>query len=1130
MDVYLLIEVGTGSTTSGPNFIDYIDYFTSKFQGFPEGIAFGFGIYSYSKEGPIVFKHMASFGSNITQLFKSTIQSQPLATSFNDFTLFETITKAASASLGFREGAFRTITLCGINDSVNSTNDTKLGFGSFSKVTKFVVGEKSGRWADLAYERIKSVSRTPLWIMVGAGLSAKNWKGMTFQSVANGITGTFNFTIENRCDSPAQPSSCIRPSNVELNILSITFNSIPSVLGSFQLGDGSTALEDTPYHPAQEYQFLPKANANGEVLLQYTVDDGCLSTKGTVKINIKPVNDIPTCQASTNYVSDIDTPVIIELKGEDVETASSAEYPSPTKFQFKPFAYAPSTYTNATFSYKVIDGISMSAGCNVAIRIGNIIPPVISAITPHYAHISSTSTITLTAFDFDTRGIEFHMESVSSTSQGGLLFDCLDNTKPIQARQLLSTPKTQYFDGISTNICYQAPSVLPTNPNDYVTVVFYAVNNQLYTSNQFSISISIVDRPNNHLPITSGNITVSTPKGTISQPFSISGLDTDTDDISHIKIKFSHPNSGDLILSDGSKDIVHLGGSPLTLQYRPDVGFVGNDSVEYWVIDPLGAISTPNFINVQVKSEDTPPSVSITPISIGQFDNETSLVVESQDHHTVETPVTCTVLVLPTRGSLMSDQSVLDIQSPVGDNLRYRLPTSAPISDYQATYTLRCCDGYQLCTDAIGEVNYKYINTPPEAIPSLVETIQGVNKQFTFSVKDEDNTTVTILLGSLPLFSVLTLTDGTEITTTLNNDLPTTLIYCPDPQYSNKDTPDGKDPLDQIVFYAVDKESLSSPAYAIVKFSVIPKIRPIFNGDSVFETPEDTNITFILGASASDISNNIEIIVTDLPSIPTGNLFYWTCPENSCLTPVSTGHKVSSNPQFTYFPPRYMNGDGLFTFSINMTSFGEVVKVDITINVTPVNNPPVIQFVIPKEPSFTMEMDSSQVIKWSAIDIDSGVHNLVSQVNYPSLGKLYEHDPDNKEGGYVGKLIPNEGDAITLLPLIEGNPIWLIVYVPEAGAHGQSYTSIGVKVKDDQGGETPITLFIPNIISSPTNNSNSKKSINITALVTGLIVGTTVLGAAIAYVVSKYRKSKSSTLTNNDNDIPLEETEVTSNP
>eukprot|EP01133_Synstelium_polycarpum_P009768 gene9768-11406_t len=387
VDIYLLIEVGTGSPTSAINYKSYIEYFIKKFQGYGEGVSFGF-----------------------VEEVKIAVE-QPIAQSFNPFKLFDTIYMAATSSLGWRSGSYHNLILLSVHDCENSTTSSMplkaydalrrksvsinvvsvesqpfpnfssiqqnyYYFGRFSEVSNFRTGEISGRWADKAYTPTPPTQTSMLSITIAG-----------FGEIL--INAQYNHPPVPRStpiwfyeDVPHRFSLISFVSDSDSNILTIEFPSLSLSNGVISLFDGSPCAPNTPYLSTQEYMFTPNGNIFGGSLLSYIVDDGCLTANGTLNIIVQARDDAPVCSpvpVSTN----INTPAIFSLVGSDSEDSTNLTvvldsldlvgkfgpftilpsdapaqinkaYPITTQFKFIQ-KVNPTSIAKATFTYRVND-------------------------------------------------------------------------------------------------------------------------------------------------------------------------------------------------------------------------------------------------------------------------------------------------------------------------------------------------------------------------------------------------------------------------------------------------------------------------------------------------------------------------------------------------------------------------------------------------------------------------------------------------------------------------------------------------------------------------------------------------------------------------------------------------------
>eukprot|EP01133_Synstelium_polycarpum_P007416 gene7416-8675_t len=885
-------------------------------------------------------------------------------------------------------------------------------------------------------------------------------------------------------------------SDIDLNILAISFPVTTFAgIGAISLGDGSPCVANTQYSSTQSFKFIPTLDYSGTISVEYSVSDGCAVTQSTLSFNVKPVNDRPTCNVISSTTSDI------TLNGNDVDdvqanlkvslgsvgthgnlvvlSSNIPAQPYPTSYPVSTkFLYTVDGFNDVTdsFTYTVKDSNgAVSDPCSVTLNIKHVnVAPTVSAqsltVKPN-----TQSIIKLNANDYDSTRVTFKLTSIKHRPVGqtdGKFVLCSSPNNELVGNPEKEVDLIANYASIS-DFCYMSPVSSVTVGSKYASLTFTATDDLLAVSNSFTVDVSVNGDRDNQPPVATPVALITLDQDTVSKSFVLTGTDADDLDKNNLKSYFSKPAKGSLELSSGTKVTTYpsTGNAPLTLKYRPNAGFVGTDTFTFYVVDTLGAASTPLTVTFSVLHVNHPPTISLSPYVFTQKLYPTNQVTPADiDIIGSSDVVTCKVLTLPTTGQLTNEMgTVLAVGSTI-TKYKSKEPTPSPRTAYNTKFSVNCCDKLNLCAQATGDINYTYENQPPKADSSNVVTDQAVDKTFTFIVDDETVSTVKIMLLKLPVNGVFKYLDGTVITAFENVLFSQTLIYSPDPKLSNTNTPGGEGPLDQVPFYSVDENGVQSTSSAMVSFSVTPKPPPVFEGNTEENTWEDTPLTFTLKAHAADFSNDIEVTVTDISGPSQGILHQRVCFEGAhdCMRQVNAGDVLATIERFEllYTPPKDQFGLKFFNFTFVMKSFDVMSPpINITINVEPINDPPEFHIISPEQ-YFGMPMNSTQVIQWSATDIDNDIYTLACQASIlPRRGAIYEYNPDNAKGGFIGAQITNDSHAFPSFN--ESMPYWTVVFVPIAGTSGQSYTSFGFFIDDNSGGLSPVNRYVPDV--SPIN-------------------------------------------------------------
>eukprot|EP01133_Synstelium_polycarpum_P008670 gene8670-10181_t len=1199
-DVYLLLEAGSGTDLGYYSYKNYINNFVSTFESYGDGASFGFGFYSYLASDAILFQHVNSIGTSIISDVKA--MKEPIPLTKNPALVFNSLKAAASYSVGWRNGAHRTMIICGVSDAVTSTpalvaetfnifkqrsimplflsNDGadlpnlsaafasnfgyfKIGsrvgsapisaswitdvFGLFTKATTgtvnaYVLSDTtpivSGPLVPTYDTSNGRIAKIPVNLLLPTPVPTSQSSSVTLAVIGFGVTTittlynhapiglAANVTLYE--DAPQSFTLSSYVSDSDSNVLTIRFPSVTTSLGQLQLGNGQPCASGFQYSSTQAFRFVPNANAIGSVVVPFIVEDGCAGAAPTnLNIVINPVNDLPTCSAFSASAT-IDSPALITLAGADIDDEASTlsvildslatastlgdltiassnaaavagtVYPIATQFKFKPTTN-PATTSSASFTFTIKDAAGgVSTRCTASVSIGhvNVAPTVTSSATVTVTpNAQDNSVLTLQASDVDSTSVTFVLSSIINrpvTNTDGKFVNCADNT-PITSSTTI--PAVNLVNGAaSTTICYLPPFAKPANGLNYASITFLAMDNEGLSSDQFTIVINVIGDRVNRPPVAIAVDAISLDQDTDSVSFTLDGTDPDIDDQGKLNSLFTTPANGVLLLASAPVTSSQ-GKAPLVLQYRPNPGFVGTDSFTFKVSDTFGATSDDKTVSFTVKFVNHAPTVLINSYTFTQINHPIQTVhVTDNDANSV---VSCKVTTLPTTGSLTDSADTVLKVGDVITTFKCLEPTPSPQTAFDTTFSVNCCDEFTLCASATGDIHYSYVNQPPQSLDSQVVTDQAVDKSFTFKVTDETASSVKILLASLPVHGQFKLADGTVVTS-INDKLEQTLIYSPDPKLSNADTPGGAGPLDQVSFYAVDSQGLQSQVAATVTFSVIPKPPPYYDGLQVLQTQEDTNLTFLLEAHAGDHSPNIYLTITEMSPVSQGYLMKWSCSEDGCMHRVVLDDTIANLGQFRlkYVPPQDKFGNQFFNFSFTMTS-NEITseKIYISIDVSPINDNPVFVPIDPPTNVVTMKMSTTQVIKFTATDVDNPITMLSPHIGgSPPRGKMYLYNASNPEGDYMGGEFGTHNVGWVFPPCTLEEPFFRFVYKPYPRQSGLAYDTISMYVQDYTGGLSVRFRYVIDVspVNAPpvitVNQTKFNVSVSTDLIITGVSV------------------------------------------
>jgi hypothetical protein len=473
--------------------------------------------------------------------------------------------------------------------------------------------------------------------------------------------------------------------------------------------------------------------------------------------------------------------------------------------------------------------------------------------------------------------------------------------------------------------------------------------------------------------------------------------------------------------------------STFPVTYRPNPNSVSDDGFSFYVQDPSGATSSARDVAITINNTNQPPTSADKTVTTAQ-DTQVSFSLSAFDPEGQTTTlelVSVPAGVSPASGSVSAPYS-FTYNPPAGQ-------FSVPDGSAFATMTFKAKDQLGLSSVATYTVTFivDRLKTPPTSQDETITTKQ--------------NTAASVVLqgnGRAPVVAVVDIPSGfkgtlysdaamtSAISTGFATDSSRTLYYMP-PQ-------DGVSIngaiFTQFYFKARDSDSLLSTSTYTVTVYVTPNN---FGGSKTINIDEDNVALITLTPTDSFTSTNANPLTGVLSAVNSGNgALYFCTSESACSsTAISGTPAIPANTKFVKFVPAANdNGSPYATFSYKLTDANTQIEAtyDVTINVIPVNDPPVI---IPdfKDREAT-PADTPLKLTYSGTDIDDAVETLVSVVTYfPQRGSLYR-----VVNGAQGTEITEADNVVTATT--PGK--FEVFFVPSAGSSGRNYATVAFAIQD----------------------------------------------------------------------------------
>ncbi|KGR35589.1 RTX toxin [Vibrio campbellii] len=733
-------------------------------------------------------------------------------------------------------------------------------------------------------------------------------------------------------DTPVTINVLPNDTDIDGDTLTIVNASVPADQGTVEIVDGKLV-------------FTPAENFNGEATISYTVSDGAMEDSAEVLVTVNPINDAPVAN-DDNVVTDEDTPVTIDVLPNDTDvdgdtlTIVNASVPADQgtveivdgKLIFTP---AENFNGEATISYTVSDGeLEDSAEASVTVNPINDAPVANddSAVTDEDTPV----TIDVLTNDTDVDGDTLTIVNASVPADQGAV-EIVDG-------KLVFTPAENF--------------------NGEATISYTVSDGELEDEAQVSVTVN----PINDAPV-ANNDSAATDEDT---PVTINVLpnDTDVDGDKLTIVNASVPaDQGTVEIVDGKLVFTPADNfnGEATISYTVSDGELEDDAQVTVTVNPINDAPVANDDNA-VTDEDTPVTIDVLPNDT-DVDGDTLSIVNASvpaDQGTVEivdgklvfTPADdfngeATISYTVSDGELEDSAEVSVTVNPVNDAPVANDDSAVTDEDTPVTIDVLTND-----TDVDGDT-LTIVNASVPADQGAVEIVDG---KLVFTPAENFNGEATISYT----VSDGALEDSAEVSVTVNpiNDVPTVENTIADQSLEEDFTPYTIDLND--AFSDVDNAdgelTFSVSGNSNIQVSIVDGIATItptadWNGsEELTFTAEDPSgeavsqvVDFTVAAVVDIVSDSADI-VEDTPTkldVLGNDNFEGDAP----VVSVEAGHEptngtvvVNNDGTITYTPNQDYNGPDQFTYTV--TSGGVTETTTVTLNVTPVNDKPVVENTI----------------------------------------------------------------------------------------------------------------------------------------------------------------------------------------
>ena len=739
-----------------------------------------------------------------------------------------------------------------------------------------------------------------------------------------------------------------------------------------------------------ELLYTPNENYNGPDSFTFEVCDPHPNECGTatVTINVTPVPDSPVANNDTSTLPE-DGLVTINVPGNDSDADGDLDLTSVTivsqpangTVSVNPITgvitYKPDLNYNGqdTFTYQICDSVNECDTATVTVNVLPVDDPPVARDDAVEVGEDGSVAINVPANDSDPDG-NLDLTSVavvSGPSHGAVIVDPITGIVTYEPDEnFYGTDTFTYRICDSDGVCDTATVTVEVNPVDDPPV---AGDDRSTVPEDGSVTINVPDNdsdPDGNLDITSVSIVSQPPNGTVTvDPVTgaityepnenFNGTDTfsyqicDSDgvcDVASVTVNVTPvddppvanddstttPEDTSVIVGvvdndfdvDGNLDptTVEIVSSPsngtvsvnpLTgeVTYTPEVDFNGIDTFSYQVCDSDGLCDVAD-VTVNVGPEDDPP-VALDDTGQVLEDGVTTINVVSNDSDPDGNldPTSVVVTSPPAHGTFSVN--------PVTGAISYE-----PNDDYNGPDTLvyQICDADGACDLATVTINVLPVDDPPVALDDTSSVAEDSSVVIPVLGNDSDPD------GDLDPTSVTVLTPPSNGTVTVD---PVTgaISYEPDENFNGQDT---------FAYQVCDAAGLCDTATVTVNVAPVDDLPVAVPQDLV--TPEDKALSIgLIGSDADGDPLTYNILVGPAHGVISG-------------FDAVTGELI-------YTPNENYNGPDSFTFEVCDPHPNECGTATVTIEVTPVPDPPVAE-----NDSVTLSEDGSVTINVPANDSD----------------------------------------------------------------------------------------------------------------------------------------------------------------
>ena len=695
---------------------------------------------------------------------------------------------------------------------------------------------------------------------------------------------------------------------------------------------GATATNGTVSVVGTNVLFTPTASFNGNAFVNYTISDGHGGTASAiVTITVTPVNDPPVAvndTATTPEDNAVSIPVLVndsDIDGDALTITSATATNGTVSIVGTNLLFTPSANFHgvATVNYTISDGHGGTASAIVTITVTPVNDPPVAvndiATTPEDTAIS----IAVLVNDSDLDGDALTITGATGTN----------GTVSIVGTNMLFTPALN-FNGIAT--------------------LNYTISDG--HGGTASATVAVTVTPVNDPPVAI-NDSATTPEDTsVSIPVLVNDSDVDGDVLT-------------ITSATATNGAVSIVGT--NLLFTPSANFNGIATVNYTISDGHGG-SASAIVTITVTAVNDPP-VAVNDTATTPEDTAVSIAVLANDSD-VDGDILTIISATGTNGTV----------SIVGTNLLF-----TPAANFNGTvvvnYTIS--DGHSGTASASVTITVTPVNDPPVAVNDTATTPEDTSVSISVLINDTDadgdalaitsatttNGTVSVV-GTNLVFTPATNFNGTALLTysisdghggTASANVTVSVTPVNDPPVAVNDL--ATTPEDTAVSIAVlaNDSDADGDALTIISATGTNGTVSILGTNLLFTPAVNFNGIATLNYSIGDghggtASATVAVTVTPVNDPPVAANDTATTPEDTSVSiPVLVNDTDADGDALTITSATATNGtvsivgtNLLFTPAANFSGtaslgytisdgHGGTASANVTVTVTPVNDPPV---------------------------------------------------------------------------------------------------------------------------------------------------------------------------------------------